>query len=35
MLELYRSAALEAWYALFKHGDPAKFYKLMNAAPGA
>jgi putative intracellular protease/amidase len=34
MLELYRPTALEAWYALFKHGDAAKFYELMNAAPG-
>jgi len=35
MLELYRSTALEAWYALFKHGDAAKFYELMNTAAEA
>jgi putative intracellular protease/amidase len=32
MLDLYKPTALEAWYALFKHGDTAKFYELINAA---
>jgi putative intracellular protease/amidase len=28
-LELYSEAGLEAWYALFKHGDASKFYELV------
>jgi len=31
MLNLYSSAALEAWYALFKHGDASKYYDLVRA----
>ena len=32
LLDLYSSATLEAWYALYKHGDAAKFYELAVAA---
>ena len=31
MLNLYSSAAREAWYALFKHGDASKYYDLVRA----
>lgn len=31
-LDLYEPATLEAWYGLFKTGDPAHFAKLMEAA---
>ena len=27
-LDLYDSSALESWYALFKHGNSAKYYEL-------
>ena len=33
-LELYAPPVLDAWYGLYKHGDPAGFYTLM-AAEGA
>jgi len=29
MLNLYSAKALEAWYALFKHGDASKYYQLV------
>jgi putative intracellular protease/amidase len=32
MLDLYSSSTLAAWYALYKHGDAAKFYDLAAAA---
>lgn len=32
ILNLYNSEALEAWYALFKHGDTARFYDLVRSA---
>jgi putative intracellular protease/amidase len=28
MLQLYQDQALDAWYALFKHGDASKYYAL-------
>jgi putative intracellular protease/amidase len=31
MLNLYSDPALEAWYALFKHGDASRFYELISA----
>ena len=31
-LELYDAPVLEAWYALYKHGDPAGFYALAASA---
>lgn len=31
LLNLYSEPALEAWYALFKSGDPARFYDLLSA----
>ena len=31
-LRLYNDAALEAWYALFKHGDTARYYDLVRSA---
>lgn len=30
-LNLYSNAALEAWYALFKHADASKYYDLVRA----
>lgn len=30
-LQLYSDAALEAWYALFKNGDPSKYNELVTA----
>ncbi|MGB6690310.1 MAG: type 1 glutamine amidotransferase family protein [Terracidiphilus sp.] len=35
LLDLYSEPALEAWYALFKHGDPARFYQLASATTAA
>lgn len=35
MLAVYSEPALEAWYALFKHGDATKFYQLAAAADAA
>lgn len=32
MLNLYSGATLEAWYALFKGCDPARFYDLVRSA---
>jgi len=32
MLNLYSAATLDAWYALYKGGDPAKFYDLARSA---
>lgn len=32
MLDLYSSDTLEAWYALYKHGDAAKFYEMAATA---
>ena len=32
MLNLYSSATLDAWYALYKSGDSAKFYELARSA---
>jgi putative intracellular protease/amidase len=32
MLGLYSDAALEAWHALFKHGDASKYYQLAGAS---
>jgi putative intracellular protease/amidase len=34
MLGLYSEPALEAWYALFKSGDPSKYYQLVTASGG-
>jgi putative intracellular protease/amidase len=31
LLDLYSRPAIEAWYALFKTGDPARFYELLSA----
>lgn len=31
-LEVYAPPAIEAWYALYRHGDPAGFYALMEMA---
>ncbi|HYH81307.1 MAG TPA: type 1 glutamine amidotransferase family protein [Longimicrobium sp.] len=31
-LELYDAPVLEAWYTLYKHGDPAGFYELAGQA---
>lgn len=28
LLDLFPAATLEAWYALYKHGDAAKFYEM-------
>jgi len=33
VLNLYSSAALEAWYALFKHGDASRYYELVRETP--
>ena len=30
-LQLYEDDALNAWYALFKHGDASKYYALAGA----
>jgi putative intracellular protease/amidase len=32
MLRLYSDRDLEAWYALFKNGDPSKYYQLAAAS---
>lgn len=32
LLDLYSSSTLEAWYALYKHGDAARYYELAAAA---
>jgi putative intracellular protease/amidase len=32
-LELYAPEVLDAWYALYRHGDPSGFYALQAAAP--
>ena len=32
LLNLYSAATLDAWYALYKGGDPAKFYDLARSA---
>ena len=34
-LEIYDPPVLEAWYALYKHGDPAGFYALEASRAGA
>jgi putative intracellular protease/amidase len=34
-LELYAPPVLDAWYALYRHGDPAGFYALMAAEEAA
>jgi hypothetical protein len=34
-LELYAPPVLDAWYALYRHGDPAGFYALMSAEEAA
>ncbi|MBB4639464.1 type 1 glutamine amidotransferase family protein [Longimicrobium terrae] len=34
-LELYAPEALDAWYALYKHNDPAGFYKLVELEQAA
>lgn len=31
MLHLYSPASIEAWYAMFKHGDASKYYALATA----
>ena len=33
-LDLYEPPVLEAWYALYKHGDPAGFHALAASAAG-
>jgi putative intracellular protease/amidase len=35
MLQLYSDPALDAWYALFKHGDASKYHALSTADAGA
>jgi putative intracellular protease/amidase len=35
LLDLYSEPALETWFALFKHGNPAMFYGLTSAANAA
>lgn len=35
MLDLYSEPALEAWYALFRNGDPSKYYELVATSQGA
>lgn len=32
VLDLYSSSTLEAWYALYKHGDATKFYEMAATA---
>lgn len=34
LLHLYSEPTLEAWYALFKHGDVSKFHQLVTASSG-
>jgi len=31
-LNLFNAGALEAWYALFKHGDASRYYELEQTA---